>query len=415
MKKLTLLLLAICLIPLASANVIITEIMFYPTQTQSQTDAEWIELYNNGERLIDLSDWKINNFNFDDYIIQPKEYVVVARKLVDGSNDINQSFESYWGNNDGIWDEKDGINAINGFFRLANSEGTVNLTNGSVSDFVYYNTSISKGEGKSIILSNYSLPNRFDNWIEGIYGGTPGRGENENFGGNIYVEANILNVPSTIEQVIFGVDDSIKPGLQIMPNGLTNRTIEISIIISNKNGPDNIKKAGVRINEREYCFDLIKDENGNLTFNGTFEILTSDPAQKYNLEAFVKEQEIEITETIEFEYMGLISSVIETDDLIFNNLIPGKISEEISIDIKNKGNTNFDIKIQAFDLTSSEQVIERKNLEVFIDDWQSLNINRLLGNLSPNKIKPFKFRLNVPSNIKEDKLTGNIRIISMGA
>ena len=63
-QKTWLLIMAACLLlascRLAAAEVILTEVMYNPNQC-SDTDCEWIEVYNNAEEAVELSTWKLNN------------------------------------------------------------------------------------------------------------------------------------------------------------------------------------------------------------------------------------------------------------------------------------------------------------------------------------------------------------------
>ena len=126
----------------AKANVIINEIMYNPSTAQgSDTDLEWIEIFNNGTATIDLAEWKIDGNNFDGINISAGEYLIVAGELIDGSDSDLDSFEEYYGNNDGVWNSLDGnYNALGGSFSLANSVDAINLSNGSYSIFNRQNT-----------------------------------------------------------------------------------------------------------------------------------------------------------------------------------------------------------------------------------------------------------------------------------
>ena len=111
-------------------DVFINEIMYNPASFQAGGDsnAEWVELYNNGASVVDLTGWKINDDTFDPINISPGEYIIIAEKL-DG---VGNTFESYWGNNDTVWDVLDGFNATDSStFSFDDNSGIINLTNSS--------------------------------------------------------------------------------------------------------------------------------------------------------------------------------------------------------------------------------------------------------------------------------------------
>ena len=127
MRKLILWLVFLFLIKIASADIVLTEVMYNPTQA-SDTDLEWIEIYNNGAESVDLSSWKIDGNNFEDFLILSGEFVVIARELVDGTDTDLDSFESVYGNGDSIWNSSDeNFRAFDGDFSLTDIY-LVNLT-----------------------------------------------------------------------------------------------------------------------------------------------------------------------------------------------------------------------------------------------------------------------------------------------
>ncbi|MAG78901.1 hypothetical protein CMI40_00815 [Candidatus Pacearchaeota archaeon] len=160
-----------------SADIIITEIMYSPNSTLqgSNSNLEWIELYNNGSSIVDLSNWTLEENAFDDINISVGEYIIIARDLNDSNSD-NESFESYYGNNDSVWNSTDASwNASDGGMTLSNSGEIVNLTNGSSTYTVNYTNFISFAaeDGKTLIWYDA-------NWTSSKYiNGTPGSANDE--------------------------------------------------------------------------------------------------------------------------------------------------------------------------------------------------------------------------------------------
>ena len=152
------------------AEVRINEIMYNPKDSIQCSDSscEWVELYNDGNEIVNLSGWKLNGNNFNDAVISPKSYIIIARKLTDLNG--GQSFEFLWGNNNGIWDSLDGnYAAVDGNFILNNNGDTIILTdsNETKSDVTYSNK-LANGNGYAIEFYN-------GNWYESAsIGGTPG-------------------------------------------------------------------------------------------------------------------------------------------------------------------------------------------------------------------------------------------------
>ena len=174
------------LIPFTTASLTITEVMYNPGMG-SDSDFEWIELYNNNSIPMNLSLFTLNGKQFDDAIIHPKAYVVIARELIDGSDGDNDSFETFYGNNDSIWNVTDGnYTTIDGSMSLSNTEATLTLTNGTFSYNVSYKDDFG-GDG-----NNHSIVFIGGNWLESeeVFG-TPGRTNMGTIKSNITVSFNL--------------------------------------------------------------------------------------------------------------------------------------------------------------------------------------------------------------------------------
>jgi len=137
----------------AQGDVKINEIMYNPPGTDA--DLEWIELYNNDAEAINISDWTIDNNPISDNVMQPGDYVVLARNKT--------AFDAYYGTLS--------CPVIDVTFVLANSGDTIVLCNstGAEVDNVTYNASLgADGNGKTLER------NAAGGWTESLAdGGTP--------------------------------------------------------------------------------------------------------------------------------------------------------------------------------------------------------------------------------------------------
>ncbi|MFA6524148.1 MAG: lamin tail domain-containing protein [Candidatus Paceibacterota bacterium] len=132
----------------SSASVIINEIMY--DVEGSDTDREWIEIYNNGSESIDLSGWKLNEANTNHSIavfqgensLGANSYAIVVgnpqKFLIDWSNFLGTIFDSSFS-----------LNNDPGEF-LALKDSSL-----SIKDELTYTTSIgAAGDGNSLQLIN---------------------------------------------------------------------------------------------------------------------------------------------------------------------------------------------------------------------------------------------------------------------
>ena len=140
----------------AQSDVRINEIMYNPSTDQgSDANMEWIELYNNDAEAINISDWTIDGNQIADMVMEPGDYVVLARNKT--------AFDAYYG--------ALSCPVIDVTFVLANSGDTIVLENstGAEVDNVTYNASLgADGNGKTLERNAKGV------WKESLAdGGTP--------------------------------------------------------------------------------------------------------------------------------------------------------------------------------------------------------------------------------------------------
>ena len=233
-------------VPLATANVYITEVMHSPTQTESHSDGEWIELYNSGTEEVNLSNWTLDGKDFDDVSIGTGEYLVVARELLDGDDEDSESFETAWGNGNGIWDES--FSAVDGGMSLS-TEDSIVLTDGEYIEEISYNSSFGGESGRTI--ERVSL----DIWQESEVGGSPGYGEfsleisEESIGnlsdGEVALYLEVSNAEPEVYFVNITTDDSSSGGVQIMPNVELDKEVEVEVYVRDGNGYVDIENVSL--------------------------------------------------------------------------------------------------------------------------------------------------------------------------
>lgn len=148
--------LIIFLIPFASANIRITEVMYNHAVNENYA---YIELNNNGLNSVDLTDWKTQAESgaswrdFGDLTIAAGEYIIIVEKLT-GTN----SYEIYYGNGDGVWNSADAsYNAVDGNLNsgLNDNGGTASIKDGTGTiwnTFSYGSSYGANGDGNSLHL-----------------------------------------------------------------------------------------------------------------------------------------------------------------------------------------------------------------------------------------------------------------------
>ena len=137
--------------------------MYNPSNEMgSDSDLEWVEIFNNGNNSFNLTGFSVNGKKVDSIFLESFEYTILSKELIDGSDKDEDSFQSFYSENISAVDTQS--------FSLSNSMGEIIIENGNYSFFASYNDSMG-GDG-----NGYSLEFVNNSWLESkeIYG-TPGR------------------------------------------------------------------------------------------------------------------------------------------------------------------------------------------------------------------------------------------------
>ncbi|MFH1637463.1 MAG: lamin tail domain-containing protein [Candidatus Woesearchaeota archaeon] len=411
MKKVLIFFLFLALANSAEAGLLLTEVMYAPTQTPSQTDSEWIELYNDGDTAIDLAEWEVDGNSFDDVVLQPGQYIVLARELVDGTDTDTESFESYWGNNDGVWDSDDGFLAADGYFSLADSEDTINLSDGNSSEVFHYTSAIGGNEnGKPIVRINYSLPNTADNWEEGRQDGTPGRGEGSSSGNELTVSATILDISPVIVSAHMS-DVLPDDGTQAIPG----ENISLEVIVEDLNGADDLVAVTASILGMNYSLYLVNATNTTASFAASFELPSSLAAGTHTLTIAASDSSSTAFREIEFEYLSVLSTSILPSSITFQAIVPGNVTLPVGVTVVNDGNVAIQLEVEGTGLSAGNSTLPTSALEYnAIGEWKALATDAEPSGLEvgAGNSSELQFRINVPEATKAASYSGKVRIVA---
>ena len=411
MKFLQILFAFFVMLTTANANIVISEIMYDPSQG-SDTDLEWVEIYNDGPAAVDLKDWKLDGSNFDDIAINPKEYVVIARELVDGSDDDLESFEAYYGNNDGIWDEKDGnYKAVDGSMSLVD-EDYILLSSDTYADSINYSSSWGgKGNGKTIYKINLGGSNTKENWAESTFdGGTPGKNKNNN---GLLVKLEVISSNTEISFVTLP-DDSSDAGYQILPIANENRLIQVNVEV---NTQSNIA-VYAELNSNKIQLNQAGSNGTTKIFDGSLQMPFYSNAGNQTINVSVTDQNKKTTyKMVDFEYLPLIASTFDIDEINFGTLQSGNSAEK-SVSMKNAGNVLIDASVSGTDLVNGQDMIGVQNMQVkTATSYMQLSKTPAIIdlNLGPgiNSSKHIYFKVNIPQDVSPNIYSGVISLTAI--
>ncbi|HIH15731.1 MAG TPA: lamin tail domain-containing protein [Nanoarchaeota archaeon] len=392
--------------PLVTANLYLTEIMYAPTQV-SDSEGEWIEMYNDGENTVDLNTWMIDGKAIGNRSIATKEYLVIARELLDSTDNDTESFESYWGNNNGIWDEN--FSAIELILSLK-EEDTIVLTNNLNEDKVSYNKSLGANKnGKT--LERVSLTE----WQEGFLDGTPGFGNfstSKNNGDSISVFVEILNnIPEIL--AINLTDDADQEGIQIYPLLNGEKIVFVEVLINESDGFQNLEQVSFSVLNQTKNLSFKENSTTTLArFQGNFTLTNTIQAGNYLLEVSAKDTENQTTKNISFSYEGIISTELNLST--FEMSLHSGDAALRSVQVLNKGNIAIDTEVSMQELTSEQGEIFNNKIEVFQDVWLPLANPVFLDlNVAPQNAGEIQFRIQAPQQAKSGRYKGKITITSV--
>jgi hypothetical protein len=395
MKKWILGILVLLLIGEASANVYITEIMHSP-EGIADSEGEYIEIYNDGSSSVNLNGWQLKNKTINNVTLNSKEYMIFARELIDGPDTDIESFEQFFGNNNGIWDE--GYQGQQLSISLK-AEDTIVLTNGVYYDIVTYNSSLGGVGGKS--LQRISV----DEWIEALP--TPGNGSFSSARNN-YVEIN-LNVENRILKIINVnmTDESIDEGFQVMPEYNADKLIEIEVFVEDSDGFSDVQNVVI---ENYGNLSFLRNETENIAvYKGTIAISNLEESGMKYWNILANDCCDFVNGTIEFEYLGMIATELNVS--AFDESIGRGEAIEKNIGVLNKGNVIVDFEVYGEDLVSENGSIGKEYIEVYENGWNALNENVFLDkNLAPNNEAEILFRMSVPKDARVGKYQGKVVI-----
>ncbi|HII29817.1 TPA: lamin tail domain-containing protein [Candidatus Woesearchaeota archaeon] len=418
----------------AGADVVISEIMYNPSSVVD-TAGEWIELHNNGVSPVDLADWQVNGNDFEDITIQPDEYIVVARKLTGLVGE--ESFEAWYGNGDGIWDASDAnFRAVDGYFSLTNTGGTINLSDGYYADIVSYLPSMG-ADGNDHSLERLGA----DTWNESsaLYG-TPGKpngasqGQQQGEGNTITILADVGSAHPVIGVITIGPDEGSLSGVQVIPNPGAQKNITVTVLVSDPNGAGDIATVTASVLKQEGIETVTLSGQGSVnqtsaSFTGVMQMDYYNVPGGYLVRVNATDSSgLKATGIAEFDYMEVIAMQLDATQLAFEDATPGELHEvtgdydpesSYAPTLRNIGNAVLNAEVSGTALSNGGQSIGVENIKYrfFQGDYQSVSttpaisaINLEAGEMSTARLD---LALYIPPGTTSGNYAGSVTIAAV--
>ena len=241
-----------------TGDVVINEIMFNPYSG----GYDWVELYNNSDKVIDLFEWEIanksndtiasNKMIVDHIVLFPKEYIVLAEDSI-------QIIQTYAAHEPGRFYQMD-------LPTYANDKGTIYMINqNQVLDEVNYDeewhfTLLDEQDGKSLErLDPKGISDDKNNWhtaAENIGFATPGKVNSQYY--PTLVNGEFSFTSETISPDNDGFEDVLQVNYRMSQNGLV---ANFTIYDDRGRLIKNVFKSELLSAEGSFVWDGIRDDN----------------------------------------------------------------------------------------------------------------------------------------------------------
>lgn len=171
-----------CFNPIASGEVVLSEIL--SNEPGNRVLLEWLEIYNNNPFAVDLGDYVFlegeDSLSLPEGSLVPAySYAVLCRRLQPVSD--SDCFEYHWGDSSGVWGDSpsEDYKAFEVGITLTNDSGEVYLLGGEGQVVDYYSWSQPSDDGRSMERDDINDPLSLWHPCYDPAGSTPGRANSQ--------------------------------------------------------------------------------------------------------------------------------------------------------------------------------------------------------------------------------------------
>jgi len=241
----------------------------------------------------------------------------------------------------------------------------------------------------------------------------------------------------TVDSITITPDDEpAKDGVQVNPTPGSNKTVNISAVVSDPNGWTNINKVEAEITGGP---SIVADSPVTLSYVSNSSLMTATYNGTFNMSFYYLNgtYTVDVTATdmssltgsslTTFEYQTAIG--LELDSTIINfscsgPIDPGEASEVLGDEnmetlnnatIRNIGNVKIDVEVNGTNMTSAGNVITKDNIEARINEtsYLDMSVTRCFDvNMSVNasSLENADFKLFVPYGTPQGNYSGTITL-----
>lgn len=422
--------LVVLIVPFVSANVMITEVMYNPETSES--DTEYVEIYNQGDTDVDISGWSLHTAS--EQALLPEGTVIGANKsFLIADEDDNGVWPVSWPEPDYNLEEISLTNSNSGI-QLLDSEGViVDVVGwGDPVPELYEGTphpGVSEGESLTRKSTDELYTDTDDN-SQDFIAAAPSPKNSKTSQENdavIVLQAVVTGNPPIIGQVTITPDEHTDEGVQVMPNPGATKTVTIQAIITDMDQDLDT----VTVNKIDMSLANQINETSAI-YQADLVMEFYDPAGAYSVEVLAQDASGGVTAyNSSFEYLELAAFEIDTDSVLFSG-VPGLFHEILgdlnfstaNPTVKNLGNVILDFAMSGSDLESDFDTILAENvMYTFLDNDFNSNVAGTLSytpvqvpvNLQPNMLRELTLAINFPTGISVGEYYGDLYITGVAS
>jgi|TARA_B100002003_G_C14087095_1_gene522925 hypothetical protein len=386
------------------AEVLITEVYFDPKGTEN--GGEFVELFNNGDTTVSISEWVLSTKSSVKDVTLPSEahilpgsYYLVTDTGWEKRDDLN-------------WDESDYAEAIT----LANDDGFVSLLDGEkiVDTVTWGEDAVDVRESLQRKLDNGSYTNTFE-----ALSPDPRNSSTVQSDGLLLISVEVEAY--TLSLYNFTIDDDLfSEGIQVSPVPGKKRSVFVNITLG---GNDVITSVKMDIFNSTVLLEGATLNDSHSQYTGTFSFWYHQLPGEYNITITATGKHTTLPLQFAVTVLPLAGIFLDTSAISVQKARPGeevfikgdeKVSTTDSPTIKNIGNIPLDLSVRAKNVSEGRSFSD--TLFSFNGiDFSSASQNLLKNiNLGLDATIPLSLKFIIPQNATSGLYTTALAIQAIG-
>ncbi|MAF35736.1 hypothetical protein CL622_01295 [archaeon] len=413
----------------AAASVVISEGLYDPTGADAEK--EFIELYNNLDQTVDISNWTVEagGTAFSTIItipagqtIKPKSHYLIGGGLISVEPDLNVTFSLQNGGS-----ATDGLRIVDPSFvvidtLLYDTPNTNNLPGEGTEA-----QATAQGESLSRTLIGDIYVDTDDNSVDFLVGTPTPTSGSVALASDVNLTVTLLSTPPVIENITIDIDDDpVEAGIQIIPSPGATRSFGIEVSVTDI---DSIGEVAL-VQAQLIGLNLSLDQtfaSGNLgVYNGTLTIDYFQLPDNYTIFVTAYDNASNTdNQSINFSFAELIALSVDTQTLQFPQTLAGSfalISGDTNLQtplaptLHNAGNVGMNVLASSTDLSSGADIIGSNNLSMSVGTSNFTALTpiptQIGGLLTPAGLSDLQLNLSVPPNLGFGNYVGTLKLVA---